>query len=183
MIAETAIVGVLLYGHYLYTVIAFLLDTRQDVETKFLIGAYSLGILSHADMAFVDKQRAGLTLEMAMTEFIRLLRSPNLGAEYLCLVILHYSLGPCRYALSLTALPLHQHLVELAMVHSVTGQGNLPNAVGAYGLQLIVVGLLPVVKIANEIDGGGVGCPLAENPFAVGRLVKAEVLVSGSKIL
>ena len=79
MIAERAIVGMFLYGHNLYAVIAILDDTWQHVLAELVIGAHLLGILTHTHMALVDEQRVLLSFEVALFEVVFLSRVPHLG--------------------------------------------------------------------------------------------------------
>ena len=98
MIAEGAVVGMLGYGHHLNGVVAVFLDARQDVVLELGIGAHFLGILCHADVAFVDEERVGVGLEVLFLELIGLCWRPDLCGEYLCHFVLYHAVGVGRYA-------------------------------------------------------------------------------------
>ena len=70
MIAERAIVWVLLDGHHLNAVVAFLDNAGQHVFTELIVGAHFLGVLSHAYMAFVNQQRVALGREFLFLPFV-----------------------------------------------------------------------------------------------------------------
>ena len=57
MVAEAAVIGVLLNRHNLNAVIAVFLYAGQDILGKFLVCTDFFRILCHADMAFIDEQR------------------------------------------------------------------------------------------------------------------------------
>jgi hypothetical protein len=179
MIAEAAIVGVLLNSHNLNTVVSVFDDTRQDVLTKFVVCTYLLCILSHTDMAFVDEQRVGMRSDFIF-KCIRVCRIPNLCREYLGTFVLHYSVGPCRNTFAAASRPVHHELIEVEMVQCVLLQREFPHAIANAG-ELIVDMLFPVVERADEEDLRSVGCPFAENPSLFG-MVQTEVEISRSKI-
>ena len=56
MVAEGAVVGMLLYRHNLDGIIAVLDNARQHVHAELLIGANSLTVLRHADVALINQQ-------------------------------------------------------------------------------------------------------------------------------
>lgn len=55
VVAETPIVGMLLYGHDLQAVVAIFDDARKNLCAEFVVRAYFFCILRHTYMAFVDK--------------------------------------------------------------------------------------------------------------------------------
>ena len=68
------------------------------------------------------------------------------------------------------------------MVERVGRQGDLPMAgLAIEAREAVILAFLPSVKVADEVDGRGVRCPLAEHP-AVGRAVQAEVEVAGGEV-
>ena len=105
-----------LYGHDLYAVVAVGYNARQHVLPELIVGAYFLRILSHAYMALVDEKRRFLWSEGLFLPHILLCRVPHLCRENLCLLVLHDTTCPCRYALSKTAFPVDMHLVEVAVL-------------------------------------------------------------------
>lgn len=66
VIAKTAIVRMLSYGHYLYAVIAIGYYARQHIETKLVVGANFFCILSHAYVALIDEERTTLRTEFGI---------------------------------------------------------------------------------------------------------------------
>ena len=116
MVAEGAIVRMFLYGHDLYAVVAVGYDARQHVLPELVVGTNLLRILSHAYMALVDEKRRFLWPEGLLLPHILLCRVPHLCREDLCLLVLHDTSCPCRYALSKAAIPVDMHLVEVAVL-------------------------------------------------------------------
>ena len=68
------------------------------------------------------------------------------------------------------------------MLQVLGGHLDFPGSV-AFGqsAQSIALIYLPVVEIADDIDGGSVGCPLAKDPFLVLEM-EAEVEIAGGKV-
>jgi hypothetical protein len=180
MIAEAAIVGMLLYGHDLDAVVAVLDDAREDVLAELVVGAHLLGILCHTDMTFVDEERVDIGLVCLMLEDVRSGRRPYLGGEYLRLLVLHDTCGPGGDTFAAASRPVHHELIEVEMVQCVLLQREFPHAIANAG-ELIVDMLFPVVERADEEDLRSVGCPFAENPSLFG-MVQTEVEISRSKI-
>ena len=172
----------LLDGHDLDAVITVLDDARQDVLAELRIGAHLLRILTHADMALVDEQRTLVGLEGLFLPLVRLFGSPYLSGEYLRLLVLHHALDPCRDALALAAVPLHVHLEQVAMLHGLLRQFQLPVARALNALAAVLVVLLPVVEVTHQIDVGSVGGPLAEHPLASWSLMQSEILMAVGKV-
>ena len=56
MVSKGSIVGMFLDGHNLNGIISIFLNTWQYVFLKFTIRANLFGILSHSNVAFIDKQ-------------------------------------------------------------------------------------------------------------------------------
>ncbi len=181
MIAERTIIRVFLNGHHLYAIVTIGDDARQYVLRKFLICAHFLSVLSHSDVAFVYEQRRFVGLELLFPEHIRLLRVPNLCGKNLCVVVLHHTLAPCRYALAFAAVPFHLHLVKVAVLHGLFRQPQFPVASAFNALELILGRLLPTVEVANEEYLRGVWRPFAENP-ATSSLVQTIVQMASGKV-
>ena len=181
MIAEGAIVRMLLNGHNLDAVVAVLDDARQHIVFELAVGAHFLGVLSHSDVALVDEERVGIGFEFCFLPHIRFLRVPHLCGEDFCLLVLHHSAHPCRYALTVSTVPVDVHFVEVAMLDGLFGEFQFP-VVGArdtFGSVALLFG--PVVEIAYEIDVRSVGRPLAEHPSTC-HFVQAVVEVSRCEV-
>ena len=181
MIAERAIVRMLLDSHHLNTVIAILDDTWEHVVLELRIGAYLLGILAHSDVALVDEQRRLVGLELLLTESVGFLRIPYLCGENLCIVVLNHTTAPGRNTLAFATIPLHLHLIQVAMLDSLLAELQLPVACSGDTLALVFVVFLPVVEITNKIDFRRIGSPLAEHP-SLRQFVESEIEMSCRKL-
>ena len=171
VIAKRAVVGMLLNGHDLDAVISCFDYAGQHPLTELVEGAHALLVLRHADVTLVDEQRVAAWTERLLPPLISgYMRIPHLSAEDSRSRILHHALGKGRDALAATTVPLHQHLIVLAVAESLIGQRHLPVAMGIETRQTIFVTTLPVVEIAHQPDGRGVGSPLAEHPAVVGAM-------------
>ena len=181
MIAEGSVIRMFLDGHNLNAVISVCLDTGQHVLTKLVVRAHLLSVLRHTDVAFIYKQRRLCRLKRFLLPFILFLRIPYLCGEYLCLLVLHHAVTPCRYSFAMTAVPIDVHLVEVAMLDGLSRELQLPVAMLVKALCLILVRFLPSVEVANEINLCGVRSPLTEHPSACG-LMQSVIFVSVGKI-
>ena len=117
MITKRSIIGVLLYGHNLYTIIAIFYNPGQHLISEFYIGAHLLRILPHSYMAFINKQGVFFRLEILNFPFIGC-RIPYLSRKYLCVLVLYYALCPSWYTLSMPPIPIDVHFVQLPMFKS-----------------------------------------------------------------
>ena len=180
VVAERAVIRMLLYGHYLYGVVAVVGHARQYVLAEFLVGAHALFLLRHAYVAFVDKQRVGLRLEVFYLEFVFAWREPYLCRENQRLFVLHRACGVGRDAFPAASVPMHHQLVEVAVLHRFFRQGDFPRAVADW-FQFIFVGFLPAVERAYQIDCCGVRRPFAEHPSGL-CLVQSEILVGVGEV-
>ena len=183
MVAERAIVRMLLDGHNLDAVVAQFGYTRQHIVLKFDIRSYALLLGSHTDMAFVDHQRfvgfpSARSFALSGNEWLG--RSPYLCGEDLRTLILHYALCIRRDAFAVAANPLDQQFVMLAVVHLLLGEVAFPYAV-ANGVKTIVFRLFPVIEVAFDVDGRSVRSPLAEHPSGI-KVMQTEIEISGSPI-
>ena len=182
VVAEAAVIGMLLDGHYLNAVVAIGSHSGQDIVAELSIGADALLVLSHADVALVDEERVGSGAELLHLPLISLLGVPHLSAEDVCLFILHHSCSPCRYAFSLTAFPMHDELEEGAMAEGLVLDFQFPVAGAADASHGIAGTFLPSVEVAHHEDVDGIGSPFAQHPSVLG-LVQAEVEVAAGKFI
>src|SRR5699024_1955507 len=113
MIPETPIIRMLLNSHNLNTIISGFRYTRQYFLTELIISAYPFFFLSHTDMTFINHQRISLCTEHLLSKPVRILRLPNLCAEYLCLIILYHTVSPCWYTFSFTAIPTDFQFIQI----------------------------------------------------------------------
>ena len=130
MIAERTVVRMLLYGHYLYGVVAVGGNTRQNVFAELIICAYSFALLRHAYVAFVYQKRFGIGHESLHFPFVWFLRTPYLGREYVCLLILDHPVGIGRNTLAASAFPADIHFVQISVAQGCGRELYLPDAVG-----------------------------------------------------
>ena len=175
LIAERAVIRVLLQRHDLDGVVAQFFHARQHLFAEFLEGTHLLLFRRHADMAFVD-ERMGPLAGVAVLPDKLLGRSPHLGAEHFGHFVLHYAGGIGGQALSPAAGPFDVQFVQLAVPEEHFRNLQFPVAV-PQGLEGIAVRALPVVEIADEEDLVGIGGKLPEHPAAIGALVQAVIHV------
>ena len=119
MVAERAIIGMLLDGHDLDAVVSVFDDTWEHIVLELCVGAYLLSVLSHTDVALVDEQRIDIGLEFFLLPYVRLLRVPHLCGEDFGVLVLHHASGPCGDTLPLASVPVHMHLIEVAVLDSL----------------------------------------------------------------
>ena len=179
VVAERAVIGVLLYGHNLYGVVAVGIDARQNLLAKFVIGAHLLLLLGHTDVAFVDEQGRSLGFEVGLGEGKGLFGVPDLSREDIGLGVLHHAGSPGGYAFALPAVPVDRQLVEVEVMQCLEGKLDFPHAVPD-SQQFVLRLFFPVREGTNQVDGVGVGSPFAEYPMTF-FFVKAEVEVSVGK--
>ena len=67
------------------------------------------------------------------------------------------------------------------MLQGFLAEFQFPVAGALDALAPVFLVFLPVVEVTDEVDVGGVGCPLAEHP-ALGELVESEVEVAAGKL-
>ncbi len=181
VVAERAVVRVLLYCHYLDAVIACLDNAWKHVVLKLLVGADLLGILRHTYVALINEQRRSVWLEGFLLPFILLLWCPYLSGEYLGVVVLHHAAYPCWYALTLSAVPFHQQFEEVAMLQCIGWQFYLPVLTVLQLLHGILLILFPVVEVAYEVNLRSIRSPFSEYPSLV-SLMQSVVQVACGKV-
>ena len=181
MIAERSIVGMLLDGHDLDGIIAISDDTRQYLLAKLAIGPHLLLVLRHSDMALIDQERLRLRRQRLRHPTVRRLGRPHLCREDMRLFILHHAVGPGRYALAFSTIPLDVHLIKLSVAQGVDRKRELPvvrtlDTTASVGLMLF-----PRTEVADEIDIRGMGSPLSEHPTRI-RPMQTEILIAIRKV-
>ena len=181
MITETSIIRMFLYRHNLNAIIAILDYTRQNIESKLIIGSNLLCILGHADMTLVNKEWIGFRYKRFLFPFVRLFRIPDLGGENLRFFILNDATSPCRDTLSLATFPIDMHLIEVAMIYAVFRQFQLPIAGTFDALASILGTFLPFIKVTYQINVSSIGSPFAEHP-AFFKFMQSVIFMSISKV-
>ena len=179
LIAERAVIGMLHYRHYLKRVVAERLYARKDVLAKFAVGSYSLLVLRHTDVTFVDAKSAPCGNEAAVLPLVLGLvhdyRRPKSRV-----FVLNYALGVERNSLEQLATVLDDSLYQTAIPKRVLAlKEDLKNTVADRRETKIEPS--PIHHIAREVDFLGGRCPFAIEPSVLG-LVKAEILVTVCKI-
>ena len=106
MIAERAIIGMLLNGHNLYAVVAVVDDARQNVLLELGVGAHLLGILSHANVALVDEEWVGLGFESLLFPLIGCSGFHTCAENILVWSSCTTRLRPCRNTLAFATIPV-----------------------------------------------------------------------------
>ena len=110
LITEGAVVRMLLQRHDLQGVVAKPLDSRQHGTAEVIESGHGFFLTAHAYVALVDERmRPGPG--PAMLPLVRS-RIPDLGAENLCVGVLHHACCVGRDALSPTAWPLYPQFVQ-----------------------------------------------------------------------
>ena len=117
-----------LKSHDLDCVISQFGHLRKHVLAKFLECPYLFLFAGHSDMALVNKRMRPLA-RLAVTPFVRLLRSPYLSAELLGNRVLNGSGSVGRKPLRTSARPLDVELVQRAVIEEHGIQDNFPIAV------------------------------------------------------
>ena len=182
VVTERAVVRMFLDSHNLDAVIAVGDDTRKYVVLELCICAHLLCIFAHSYVALVDEQRTLVRLESLFLPNVRLLGCPYLSRENLCVLVLNDTTNPRRDALALATVPLYVHLEEVAVLHCLLRQFQLPVSCSFDTLGTICLILLPVVEVAYKIDVCSVRCPLTEYPSSARSLVKSVILMTVSKV-
>ncbi len=145
MVAERAVVGVLLYGHYLDGVVTVGSDSRQHLGAELAVGADALALLRHAYVAFVYEQRRRVGHESLVGPRKRPFGFVDLSRENMRRRVLHHTGGIGRYALGRAAGPVYLHLVQLSVPDGIGSHFHLPHARHAFAnpRQAVLGQLLP----------------------------------------
>ena len=183
VVTETAIIGMLLYGHNLNAVVTVGCNTRKNLITELYISANLFLVLSHTNVALIDKQRICRRTELLHLPLIGLLRIPYLSTENMRLGRLDNSSSPSRNTFSLTTLPMHNQFIERTMLEGLVLYLDFPVSCRTlHALHRIAGAFLPSVEIANNINLGGIGCPFAKH-ITILCLVKTEVEIATRKLI
>ena len=178
LIAERAVVGMLLERHDLQGVIAQSLHPREHGLAEIVETRHLLLFAAHSDVAFVDEGMLPLSGPPVLP-FVLFLRIPYLGAEDLARRILHHPGDIGRKTFPRPSGPFYPELVQLSVTQEHARNCDLP-VTAAHGLEPVGIGAFPVVEIADKIHPGGVRSPFTEYPVSPVGLVEAvEELVVG----
>ncbi len=180
MVSETPVVRMFLNGHDLKAVITILDDSRKDIILEFRIGAHLFCILGHPYMTFIDQQRRSCRYEFFLLPHIAA-RMPYLCGKYFCLVVLDDPLCPGGDPLSFPSVPVHMHLIQLAMADGILRKMKFPVSGSLKTGAAISIRLLPSIEIAHQADARCMRSPLTEHP-AVSRLMESIIVITVSKV-
>ena len=181
MIAKGSIVGMLLDGHDLDGIIAISDDTRQHLLAKLAIGTHLLLVLRHSDMALIDQERLRLRRQRLRHPTVRRLGRPHLCREDMRRIILHHAVGPGRYTLAFSTIPLDVHLIKLSVAQGVGRKREQPVVRVLDPTASVGLLLLPRTEVADEINVRGMGSPLSEHPPRI-RPMQTEILIAIRKV-
>ena len=137
MVAKRSVIRMLLYCHYLDTIVPISDDAGKNVFTKLVICAHLLCILRHTNVAFVDKKGISVRLEICFLENIWISRRPNLCRKNLCLFVLHHTCGIRRNAFSFSSFPIYMKFVKVSVVDGFRREFNLPVSIFSYTREFI----------------------------------------------
>ena len=175
LVAEGAVIRMLLQGHDLDDVIAQGGHPGQHIAAELVETGHLPLLRRHADVALVD-ERMGPAGRAGILPDISLLRIPDLGAEHLGNRILDASRGVRRQALTAAARPFDEEFIQFAMAQEHPVQAQFPRT-AAQGRQFIGLCPLPVVAIPDQVDADGIRRPFAKHPGPVRFAVQAEIQV------
>ena len=184
VVAEGAVVRVLLDGHNLNGVVAVGMDTRQDAGAEFLVAANALFFLCHAYVALINQQGRHIGHELRVRPSEGAGRGMHLGREDGRLRVLHHAVGISRNAFARPSRPVNYHFIQLAIGHGIGRHGQFPHAGQATfnPVQLVGRTFFPTRKIAHQGYACGVWRPLAEGPAAILAAMQSEIFVSVGKV-
>ena len=177
VVTEAAVVRMFCDSHNLNTVVSIGNHTRQHILPKFVVASHFFSILSHADMAFVDKERSLFGFKVRFFPNVRFSRVPHLCTEDFRFFVLHHAAAPCRHSFSLSAFPMHGKLVKIQMFQRAEWEFEFPVSSSFQTFEGILSLFFPSVEIADKVDSRGVGCPFAQNPLSCCTM-EAEVKMS-----
>ena len=180
LVAKRGIVRVLHNGHNLDGIIAQRLDFRQDMHPEFLISAYLSVLLSHTDVALVDKQLLlGLKFTVRPCKFR--FRVPNHAVPLDGHRVLLHPVDIQRNPLQLSAAGYHYGHYLLTVLQAVsTGQKQCKHAVFSlfHGIGVSI----PAAEITGQVQLLRCRRPLPVDP-AIFCFVETEIQMSRCKIL
>ena len=166
MIPEGAVIRMLGNGHELKGRIAVAFDSRQNVVCKLPVCAHSLTFLGHSHMAFVNQQRFHILHVKAVFFPVKGRRKPQLPSKILGNLILNHTAdirwNPLSGAISSMHQDFHPASMDKCMPVGFFIKKNIPDPFFASPERMRDP--VPIVKIANEEQGMGMGGPFAVCP-------------------
>ena len=175
LVAEGAVVWMLLKGHYLECVIAEVGDFRKNIFPELGEGRNFLLFPAHSYMALIYKGVRTFA-RTAVTPSVGLFRFPDFGAESLCFRVLNSAGDIGRKSFRSASRPLDEEFVEGAVAEEDVVKDNFPIP-APERFESIGIAALPVVELPYQIDSRGIRSPFAEHPFALRRAVESVIEV------
>ena len=148
MITEAPVIRMLLNRHNLNCIIARLFDARQNVFFKLNVSADFLGVLRHADVAFINQKRFRIDFKAFVVPLVRLRRIPNLRGENFSFIVLNDALTPSGNTFALAVVPTNFHFVKVAVFHLIFREFEFPVAAFDFFATISLI-FLPAVEIAD----------------------------------
>ena len=97
------------------------------------------------------------------------------------LFVLHHAVGPGRYTLAFSTIPLDVHLIKLSVGQGAGRKRELPVVRALDPTASVGLLLLPRTEVADEINVRGMGSPLSEHPPRI-RPMQTEILIAIRKV-
>ena len=183
MVAERAVIRMLLNGHNLHHVVPQFCHTRQHVIRKLPVAVDALFFTRHTHMRLIDEGslHSG-RIPACILPQVRLRRVPDDAAVVEGRSILRRIANPGRHAVLVYIVsPHHMYLHALAVLQSICRQAQLPHPV-CPSLHRVCLAV-PVVEIADKIKLARARRPFAVHPFARGCIaVEPHARVGKGKI-
>ncbi|VTR68605.1 hypothetical protein DESC_710101 [Desulfosarcina cetonica] len=181
MVAERAVVRVLLNGHELDGVVPGLDDAWQDGIAELAPGADAFGLLGHAHMNLVDQRGAIWPHERRRPPAVGRGRGPYLGIEDQRLRVLHHPAGIGRNTVAGASRPVNPQAEKIAVGQGPGRQMKRPLPLVADTRQGVGRILAPAAEIPHQVDRRRVGRPFPKGPPA-GGAVQAEIFVARGQV-
>ena len=173
LVAERAVIRVLLESHYLDRVVPQIFDPRQDIPTELTeCGDFRL-LGTHPYVTLVD-QRMRPAQHFVMFPLVGLRRIPDLGAENFGLRVLDKPPAICGDPFAPASRPLDEQLVQVAMTEEKPIKAQFPVAFPRH-FELVSGGSFPIVEIPDKVDPRSVRGPFPDHPRPVGFFVEPVV--------
>ena len=166
MVAERAIVRVLLNGHNLHHVVPQFCHAGQHLIRKLAVAVDAPLLARHAHMSLIDERRLYIGwIPAGILPFVRLGGFPDDAAVVEGGGILLSVANPGGHAVVVRIIrPHHMNLDMLAMLQCICRQAQLPHAIriAGHGISLAV----PEIEIADKIHSPSPRGPLAVHPLS-----------------
>jgi len=177
MITQRPVVGMFLDGHELQGIVPRIDHPGQDLLPKFFIGSDFFLRLRHADVGFIDPGGFRRAAEKGLPPNVGMFRLPDLCGEQFGGRVLDDAPSIGWNSLPVSSRPAHQKFVKLTGPQFFLRETHFPVSVFSHFLQGKIPFFLPVGKITDQGNGGGIRRPFAKYPFGT-LTVQTEVFMS-----